>query len=275
MKKQLAVLLLMLSFVACQTAENAVETSNNTLNSTLWMQHAAEYEALSLQGYNAAAKMLPMALEDDSWTAAMEQNENFSDLPPAIILDLDETAIDNSYYEARVILDKTSFQPETWNEWVREKQADAIKGAVEFTKHAADMGIAVFYITNRDFEVESETIENLIDLGFPVEEGHIMSNGGQPDWTSQKVERRKEVASGHRVLMIFGDDLNDFTPARNISMDERRQIVHDQAEKWSVKWFVFPNPNYGSWEKVLYTGDETTEKDRQNRRLQLLEDKRE
>lgn len=275
MKKQLAVLLLMLSFGGCQTAENIVDTSNNTLNSTLWMQHAAEYEALALQGYNAAAQMLPMALEDDSWTAALEQGEDFSDLPPAIILDLDETAIDNSFYEARVILDNTSFQPDTWNEWVREKQADAIEGAVNFTNRAADMGIALFYITNRDFEVESETIENLIVLGFPVEEGHIMSNGGQPNWTSEKVERRKEVASGHRVVMIFGDDLNDFAPARNISMEERRQLVHEHAEKWSIKWFVFPNPNYGSWERALYTGEESTEVDRQDRRLQLLEDKRE
>lgn len=274
MKKIFAILFVVQLFTACQTHKQAIETSSKTLYSTLWIQHAAEYEALAYQAYNAADRFLPVALADSSWTASLEQGNNYRHLPPAIILDLDETAIDNSFYEARVILDKTSFDPDTWNNWVREKQAEAIKGAVELTQKADEMGIAVYYITNRDAITEQETIDNLIALGFPVADGSVMSNGARPDWTSSKIVRRNLVASDHRILMIFGDDLNDFLPARNISMEERKRLVTQHADKWSVKWFIFPNANYGSWERALYTGDEETEEERQNRRLELLKDKR-
>jgi acid phosphatase len=274
MKKIFAILFVVQLFTACQTRQLAPDTSSKTLYSTLWIQHAAEYEALTYQAYNAADRFLPVALADSSWTASLEQGDNYRHLPPAIILDLDETAIDNSFYEARVILDKTSFDPGTWNNWVREKQADAIKGAVELTQKADEMGIAVYYITNRDAITEQETIDNLIALGFPVADGSVMSNGARPDWTSSKIVRRNLVASDHRILMIFGDDLNDFLPARTIPMEERKRLVTQHSDKWSVKWFILPNPNYGSWERALYTGDEVTDEDRQNRRLELLKDKR-
>ncbi len=81
-------------------------TSNNSLYSTLWTQHSAEFEALTIQIYNTAERMLPIALEDNQWTASLDQGENYESLPPAIIMDLDETAIDNSFYQARYILDE-------------------------------------------------------------------------------------------------------------------------------------------------------------------------
>lgn len=274
MKNSLSLFALLFLFASCQTSEKITETSNNTLYSTLWIQTAAEYEALSYQAYNTSAALLETALKDSSWTASFEQGGNYAELPPAIILDLDETALDNSFYEARGIIDKTGFDPETWNEWVREMEAEAIKGAIELTSMADKQGISVYYITNRDAVVQEATEQNLKDLGFPVAEGAVMSNGGRPEWTSAKTERRKFVAEDHRILMIFGDDLNDFLPARGISIDERNQRVEEHANKWGVKWFVLPNPNYGSWERALYTGDEETDRERQQTRMDLLETKR-
>jgi acid phosphatase len=102
-----------------------------------------------------------------------------------------------------------------------------------------------------------------------------MSNGGRPNWTSEKTERRQLVANDHRVLMLFGDDLNDFVPARGISIDERTQLVEEHRDKWGFKWFVFPNPNYGSWERALYTGDEQTDAERHQTRIDRLKTKRE
>jgi len=83
------------------------------------------------------------------------------------------------------------------------------------------------------------------------------------------------VANDHRVLMLFGDDLNDFVPARGISIDERTQLVEEHRDKWGFKWFVFPNPNYGSWERALYTGDEQTDAERHQTRIDRLKTKRE
>jgi 5'-nucleotidase (lipoprotein e(P4) family) len=259
---------------ACQSSGPALDTSNNTLYSTLWVQTAAEYEALSYQAYQTSERLLTEALEDSSWTASLEQEDPYFDKHPAIILDLDETAIDNSFYEARVILDKTGFDAVSWNNWVQEMEAEAIKGALRLTNLAHEMGIAVFYITNRDSEVQPYTEQNLIELGFPVDPGSVMSNGGRPQWTSAKTERRKWVAERYRILMLFGDDLNDFLPARGISVNERRVLVRHYSEYWGTKWFVLPNPNYGSWERALYTGEEKTDEERQKARLNLLKDKR-
>lgn len=275
MKRRFPLYILVVLFASCQTAEVAVKNADNSLYSTLWIQTAAEYEALSYQAYNTSFRLLETALEDSSWTASLEQRENYSDLPPAIILDLDETAIDNSFYEARGIIDNTDFDPETWNEWVREREADAIKGAVELTTRADELGIAIFYITNRDADVQEDTEQNLRNLGFPVAEGSVMSNGGRPEWTSAKTQRRSVVAADHRVLMLFGDDLNDFLPARNISIEERKERTEEHKNRWGVQWFILPNPNYGSWERALYTGDEETEEERQQTRLNRLETKSE
>ncbi len=274
MRNSTLAVLIMVLFTACQTSNHTVDHSNNTLYSTLWIQTAAEYEALSYQAYNTAETLLPVAVEDSSWTASLEQEDPYFDKPPAIILDLDETAIDNSFYEARVILDKSGFDNVTWNNWVREAEAEAIKGAVEFTNYADDLGVAVFYITNRDAEVQPYTEQNLIELGFPVKEGSVMSNGGRPEWTSAKTERRKLVAENYRIVMLFGDDLNDFVPARGISINERKALAEQYSDHWGVKWFVLPNPNYGSWERALYMGDEQTEEEAQQTRLNLLKDKR-
>lgn len=276
MKKWVAGLSLMFLFASCGTADVATDSnySNNTLYSTLWIQTAAEYEALTYQAYNTSGRLLPVALEDSSWTASLEQGDAYADLPPAIILDVDETVLDNSVYEARGILDNTGFDPDTWKSWVREMEAEAIKGAVELTSQADEMGVSVFYITNRSADVQAATEQNLRDEGFPVAEGAVMSNGGRPNWTSAKTERRELVAEDYRVLMLFGDDLNDFVPARGISIDDRKQLVEEHQDKWGFKWIVLPNPNYGSWERALYSGDEQTDEERQQSRLDRLKDKR-
>lgn len=273
-KKILLSLLLVYFLAACQTTEVTTDTSNNTLYSTLWMQTAAEYEALSYQTYNTAQELLPAAKQDSTWTAALEQDGAYKTLPPAIILDLDETAIDNSFYEARAILDQTGFTEESWNDWVREMQAEAITGAVEFTNKANEMDVSIFYISNRHADVQQYTEQNLRELGFPVAGNAVLSNAGKPEWTSAKTERRKWVADRHRILMLVGDDLNDFVPARNISIEQRKDLAEQHADKWGVKWFILPNPNYGSWERALYTGREGSDKERQQTRLNRLKDKR-
>ena len=275
MKYSLSLLSFIFLFASCQTHKAVTDYSNNTLYSTLWIQTSAEYEALTYQAYNTSARLLPVALEDSSWTASLEQGDAFADLPPAIILDVDETVLDNAFYEARGIIDQIGFDPETWNAWVREMEAEALKGAAELTSQADDMGVSVFYITNRDAAVQAATEQNLRDQGFPVSEGSVMSNGGRPEWSSAKTERRQLIATNYRVLMLFGDNLNDFLPARGISIDERDLLVEEHKEKWGFKWFMFPNPNYGSWERALYTGDEETAEEEQETRLNRLQTKRE
>lgn len=231
-------------------------STNPTTQATLWVQNSAEYKALTTQAYVTALRNLQMPLEDSYWTASTEQTKTneISSLPPAIILDIDETVLDNSPFQARLIKQGKSYNSADWNAWCNEANAEAIPGAVAFTQEAAKQGVAIFYISNRDHSVEDATRKNLIELGFPVSDtlDNILTNGEKPDWNSSKINRRAIVEQNYRVIMLFGDDLNDFLPAKNISQKERDAIVEEYSNYFGRKWFILPNPVYGSWDQALY-----------------------
>src|ERR1051325_1435012 len=113
---------------------------NDLLNAELWMQSAVEYRANCLTVYALARARLDEALADKNWTA-YDQKGDYRSLPPAVILDLDETAIDNSAYGAGLVVNRTTYNPKAWGEWTRAAQAKAIPGAVEFTKYADAKGV--------------------------------------------------------------------------------------------------------------------------------------
>ncbi|HKK46180.1 MAG TPA: HAD family acid phosphatase [Balneolaceae bacterium] len=249
----LFILFSIVGFSACSTSSPVLQ--NPTTSATLWTQNSAEYEALTTSIYQNALSNLGLALEDSYWTAYPNQkSDNLRKLPPAVVLDVDETVLDNSAFQARMIKHNKSFDPKAWNHWVMEANADAVPGALAFTKIAAQKGITVIYLTNRDANVEADTRKNLKKLGFPLadNEDHILSQHEKPNWTSAKTYRRAYVASRYRILMFFGDDLNDFTSAKNITQERRHRLVKANQKKWGKKWYVLPNPVYGSWQSALY-----------------------
>jgi len=228
--------------------------SAETTQATLWVQHAAEYDAITTGAYQAAVRRLPALLADSSVTAVTEQVKKYKSLPPAVILDVDETVLDNSPYQARMIRQHKTFDLEAWTRWVREAQAKPIAGALEFTQYAADHGVSVFYVTNRSHQVEAATYKNLKAAGFPLVEGKdmILTKGERDDWTSDKSTRRAYVAKNYRVIMQFGDNLNDFVDTSGRSEHERDRVIQQYEDYWGNRWFALPNPNYGSWEQALY-----------------------
>ena len=102
------------------------------LNDVLWMQTLAEFWALTTASYNGAQVLLERALSDKSWSAALEQAAGSENLPPAVILDLDETVLDNSPAQAQVALERTVYQQDLWSAWVEKMAAAAIPGAQSF-----------------------------------------------------------------------------------------------------------------------------------------------
>ncbi|MEQ8525553.1 5'-nucleotidase, lipoprotein e(P4) family [Gracilimonas sp.] len=257
---KVGILLSAITFVSCSSTQNINIQNDATLQSTLWVQNSAEYDALALQTYATAVRTLPLPLEDSFWTASLnqEQDDNFMSLPPAIILDVDETVLDNSPFQARMIKQGKDFNIEDWNAWCKQAKASAIPGAVEFTNFAAERGVTIFYITNRGYEVEEATRKNLIEEGFPVSNSidNIMTNGEEPGWNSSKTERRKQVEENYRVVMIIGDDLNDFLPAKDISQKKRADLTEKYSEYFGRRWFILPNPVYGSWEQAIFDFEE-------------------
>lgn len=206
--------------------------------SVLFQQRAAEYRALSYQGFNLALIALKEDLKDKSINK-----------PRAIITDIDETILDNSPYQAECILRGISY-PEGWDEWCLRADARAIPGALEFCQLAVKYGLDIFYITNRKEHLREATLKNLAALGFPVkDEDHLMMRTSG----SEKITRRETVAQRFHISLLLGDNLNDFNDRYYRTDESRRMFLTDSlSREFGRKYIVLPNPMYGDWESVLY-----------------------
>ncbi len=223
------------------------------LNGTLWVQTSVEYEMAAMQAYKKAAQKLTEALNDSTWSADLVQKEQgqFSTLPAAVILDADETVLDNAPFQARLLEKGIDFDPQLWQEWVREEKAEAIPGAKDFIEFARENKVAVFYVTNR--ELEEPTLKNIQNVLDPdVDSETLMCKNEQSDWGSDKSTRRAEVAKSHRILLLIGDDYNDFTFLGKADPAERKKLAKKHQLLWGNQWILLPNPLYGSWERALY-----------------------
>lgn len=240
---------------------------HSILNATLWVQSSAEFQAASRQTFAAARRALDEALADRTRVGATEDTNDDPSQPPAIISDLDETLLDNTAFEARVIRAGKTYDSRMWKEWTAEGAATPMPGAAEFLAYAQSRGVTVFYVTNRDEDERPGTHANLQRLGFPLQPNLetllLRSN------TSDKSPRRREVAKAYRVLLVLGDDLNDFANAREASWAERNEIITRMADWWGTRWFVVPNPMYGSWERAVI-GTDGTPCEQVERKVQAL-----
>jgi acid phosphatase len=245
------------------------------LNATLWIQTAAEYRAAALGTFAGARRGLDAALENPFTKAALEETSNDPAQPPAIILDLDETVLDNSVFETRAVRAHTTYDTKLWKQWTTEGAARAIPGAAEFLAYAKSRGVTPFYITNREAKDEEPgTRRNLEQLGYPLDaKVDTLLMQGKNGWTtSDKTPRRAFVAASYRILLILGDDLNDFVPASGKSVAERYALVDSVQSWWGQVWFLVPNPIYGSWERAAITSGGTPCEQMQ-KKIDVLRDK--
>jgi 5'-nucleotidase (lipoprotein e(P4) family) len=232
--------------------------THENLNAVLWIQTSAEYRASARQAYRLAARQLDAALRDSAWTAELEQPGDASTLPPAVVVDLDETVLDNSAYEARLVREGRTYSEEGWKRWCEERKAQAVPGAIEFLVHARSRGITPVYITNRDHAVEEATRDVLARLGAPIDTtADTVLTRHENGWeSSDKGPRRLAAAGRYRVLVLIGDNLEDFVsvPADARSIEAREALAHKYDDRWATKWIMLPNPMYGSWEESITAG---------------------
>lgn len=237
---------------AASAVGSAELRNDDRLGGVLWQQTSAEYRALALSAFARARVELDRALADRTATAALEQQGDSTQLPPAVIADVDETLLDNSAYEADRIRVGGRYEAVSWNAWVERAQAIAVPGAVEFARYAAERGVTLFYVTNRAAPLEEKTRQNLAAVGFPLAaERDTVLVPGEREWTSEKSPRRAEVARAFRVLLLIGDDLGDFVSGARARPEERVALAERYAERWQTSWILLPNPYYGSWERAL------------------------
>ena len=244
-------------------AEAETAPADDTFNATVWFQTAIERELVYREVYRAAGEHLSAALADRSWDALPKSDRGDADvrrLPPAIIVDIDETVLDNSPQQVRQLRAGHGFDPARFDAWVDEGRAKALAGAREFLQAAAARGVTVFYISNRNASQRAVTAANLRAQDFPIADdaqflGLGMDVPGCASKGSDKSCRRQLVGRDHRVLMLFGDQLGDFVqPAAN-SPEGRRAAITPYLDWIGQRWWVLPNPMYGSWESALSGSD--------------------
>jgi acid phosphatase len=231
--------------------------AHDNLHATLWMQTAAEYRASVIGAFNLASAQLDRALLDPDWDALPPPERlgaNVDGLKPAVIVDADETMIDNSPFQARGIRDGAPYSLERWESWVNERRARALPGALAFANHAAARGVTVFFVTNRGHANErAATVDTLRQLGFPVAEdgSNVLLKGDPRAAEREKATRRQWVGRDHRVLLMLGDNLGDFLDGIATGVAERDAMVDSFRSWWGERWIMLPNPAYGSWESAI------------------------
>jgi 5'-nucleotidase (lipoprotein e(P4) family) len=239
------------------TPSPAARDTHEQLQGVLWAQTAAEYQALATTIYALAAAEFDRANSDSSWTAAIEQEERggFSTLPVAVIMDLDETVLDNSRAQGQFVLDRTPYLPQTWTEWVKLSAAGEVPGAKAFIEHVRSSGGHVIFVTNRSAAEEPATVKNLTDtLKIPTTAEDVLCVG-ENSWTSDKSTRRRFLADKYRIALLVGDDLGDFVSvASTKTAGDRVALATKYQSRWRDRWVLLPNPMYGSWERILIPG---------------------
>ncbi|MFZ4714058.1 MAG: 5'-nucleotidase, lipoprotein e(P4) family [Bacteriovoracaceae bacterium] len=211
-------------------------SSQHLLAGTVWFQSASETRALFYQGYNMAKMSLDLELKKKS------------DKKRAVVVDIDETVIDNSPYQAKLILENLGY-PDHWSEWIDSEKGIALPGSLEFLTYADKKGVEVFYISNRKPNQLKQTINNLKKLGFPLRgESNVLLQ----DAESNKTIRREKVSATHNIVLLVGDNLNDFTGLyEKKSVAERKDITDKLKNEFGTKYIMLPNPMYGDWEGAI------------------------
>ncbi len=228
-------------------------------NALAWMQSSAEYRLMAEQTYRLAMVQLSVAVKDPAWCADEVQirEGGFEKKPPAVILDLDETVLDNSGFNARMIIDDALFTSESWNAWCNEEKATLIPGAMDFIRSADGLGVSLFFITNREDPVRKATIANLKALGIEASEKNVLTKNPDDGRGDDKVSRRAMVASSHRIVMLVGDSMSDLCSGMDEKDQARRnQTARDKTAMLGSRWIMMPNPVYGSWERALPAGNQ-------------------
>ena len=227
--------------------------SLHAVDAVLWQNTSAEAYRLYQQCFELARIRLDQRLE------------HIHGLPPAVLVDVDETVLDNSPYEMESIALGRTFSDSTWKQWTDRASARALPGALEFLQYAASRECEVFYITNRSLPEKEATVRNLKALGFPfADRNHVMAR----EASSDKSVRRGQLAMDYDIKLLVGDQLRDFDEVFNDrSVDMGRPQVDALRDTLQKYFILLPNPMYGTWRDVISGKGTDAEKEKAIRRF--------
>jgi 5'-nucleotidase (lipoprotein e(P4) family) len=198
-----------------------------------WFRDSAERTAIYLETFREAAQSARLnsrGLEPWSW---------------GVILDIDETVLDNSEYTKRRVLENHTFDPRSWDAWVQERSAIALPGAKVFVDTVLDaLHGQVVLITNRSDAQCAATEDNLNRASLRYSR-ILCDREGKGD----KNGRFRLITAGEtgkaaplNVLIWIGDNIQDFP-----DLDQKSPGDFGQ---FGTRYFALPNPMYGSWQQA-------------------------
>ncbi len=232
----------------------------------LYMQKAAEFRALSYQAYNLARWQLDSDFD----------KKNIKKLPKAerkmlraVVVDIDETVLDNSPSQALGIKNRTPFNLKDWYAWGEMRKAKPLPGSVDFLNYAVSKGVKIFYVSNRDEVQKQATIDNLKSVGFTdISAENVILRTAE----SGKENRRRAIAAKYRIVLLMGDNLDDFSDLFERKLvNERFGEVDKVKDIWGKRFIVLPNAMYGTWENAIYEYQRLTEAQKAEKRAAALE----
>ena len=233
MKNKILSVILLLIISTC-FAERIQLNEEKYLMAVLWHQTSAEYRACCYQAYNTAKDYI----------------DSLGDIEPnsAIVVDIDETVLQNSPYNALNIRKRLKY-PDDFNRWIDLAIAEPVPGSLEFLKYASQKGISVFYISNRRASQLDGTVRNLQKFGFPdASKDHVLLREGK----GSKEARRVNVRKTHKIVMLVGDNIYDFADFNGARTKEDRYAeIEENREKFGKEYIIIPNSMHGSWKKAL------------------------
>lgn len=259
-------------FVTVSTAQQATQPALATAGleyqvaAILFQQKAAEYRALSYQGFNLARWQLDADLDKKNVKKLPKAERK---RPRAIVVDIDETVLDNSPAQAYSVKNHLPFNLQDWYKWGDMRKAKALPGSVDFLNYAVSKGVKVFYISNRDEVQKQVTIDNLKNVGLAdiSAENVMLRTSG-----SGKEPRRKTVSDKYRIVLLMGDNLDDFSDVfERKSAADRFAEADKIKELWGKRFIVLPNAMYGTWENAIYEYGRLSEAQKAEKRANALE----
>jgi 5'-nucleotidase (lipoprotein e(P4) family) len=259
-----------------QLQQDTAEITTKQLNqqgmlAVNWVQQSGEYRALTYQAFNLAKLTFDTA-------------KSKKIARPAIIVDIDETVLDNSPYQAGLLDSNKGYETTTWNQWIKAEKAKSVPGAVEFVNYVNKNGGKVFFLSNRNAksvktskinDLEISTINNLKAVGFTgVNENTVLLKGefskiinskedNSKQWRVDAVKNGSADKTKYTIVALIGDNLNDFDETAGNNNQQRRDFVDKNRNLYGMfnitktgkiqpAYIAIPNPMYGNWEIGMY-----------------------
>jgi len=196
-----------------------------------WVRESAEYEALVREVYRAAQARVEDASVDlaaGSW---------------GVILDADETVLNNAAYQSERARQGLGYTSESWAGWVKRREATALPGAAAFLNRVRELGGRIAIVTNRRANVCDDTKANFEALALIYDAMLCRTDAEDKNPRFEAVERGTGGAPPMKVVAWVGDSILDFPKQSQKIRGQGSEAFAD----FGTRFFVLPNPMYGSW----------------------------